>query len=125
MIHDLRDTRCTTFELGIRTFARKIPKRDNVFITPNFLQNFDFFGGYEEKIVETKVVFAGLQLGILLLNEIDEISKFLWWRQEILMRQYKYEIHDFLEYRCFWGIYHETQEHPSTYQIHMLDNHRV
>lgn len=72
MLTDLLDHRCTTFELGIPTFARKIPKRDNVFITPNFLQNFDFFGGYEEKIVEAKIQYAGFQLGLYLLNEIDE-----------------------------------------------------
>ena len=89
-------------------FARKIPKRDNVFLTPNFLQNFDFFGGYEEKVLETKIQYAGLQLGVHILNEIDEISKFLWWRQEILMKQYKYQIHDFLEYRCFFGIFHQA-----------------
>ena len=35
-------------------------KRDNIFLAPNFLQNFDFFGGYEEKILEVKLQYAGL-----------------------------------------------------------------
>ena len=79
------DLRSTTFELGQKTFAKRVNQRDNVFLTPNFLQNFDFFGGYEEKILELKVQYAGLQLGIVIKNEIDEMAKFMWWRQEVLM----------------------------------------
>ena len=34
-------------------------------------------------------------------------------------------MHDHLEYRCFFGIFHETQEYPSMHQIYLLDNFRV
>ena len=60
MLNDLMDHRSTSFELGTKQFGRKINKRDNIFVTPNFLQNFDFFGGYEEKILEVKIQYAGL-----------------------------------------------------------------
>jgi hypothetical protein len=83
------------------------------------LKHFDFFGGYEERVLECKVNFAALQLGIIVLNEIDEYQKFMWWRQEKLMMDYKYKIHDFLEYKCFFGIYNENQkEYQSPYQLH-------
>ena len=48
----------------------------------------------------------------------------MWWRQEILMRHYKYDMHDFLEFRCFFGIYHETQEYPSPHQVYLLDTYQ-
>lgn len=54
------DHRCTTFELGVKIFGKKILNRDNVFLTPNFLQNFDFFGGYEEHILQIKIEYAAL-----------------------------------------------------------------
>ena len=37
ILNDIMDHRCTTFELGVKTFGRKVSKRDNVFPTPNFL----------------------------------------------------------------------------------------
>lgn len=97
----------------MKKFIKKIVPRDNIILTPNFLRHFDFFGGYEEKVLEMKVIFAALQLGFILLNEIDEYQKFMWWKQENLMIEYKYKIHDFIEYKCFHGIYHENQEYLS------------
>ena len=41
------------------------------------------------------------------------------------MQQYKYQIHDYLEYRCFFGIFHQAQEYPTLHAIHMLDQYRT
>ena len=60
MVDDLCDLRCDTFKYGVHKFGRKITPRDNVFITPHFLKHFDFFGGYEEKILECKINFASI-----------------------------------------------------------------
>jgi hypothetical protein len=76
IFEDIEDCRCTTIRDmgGIENLAHSLvidnyEMCSNIFVTPNFLQSFDFMGGYEYKILYTKVFYAALQLGIYILDE--------------------------------------------------------
>ena len=50
ILGDIEDPRCCSVAGTI----------DNVFLTPNFLQNFDFMGGYDKVVLDCKVGYASL-----------------------------------------------------------------
>lgn len=59
-VEDLEDGRSTTIKKfgGLNRFQWNIEQNKNVFMTPNFIQNYDFNGGYDEVILNSKVSYA-------------------------------------------------------------------
>ena len=41
---------------------------ESVYVTPQFLQHFDFDTAEDQHVLTSQVIFAGLQLGILIVN---------------------------------------------------------
>ena len=71
-LEDLEDGRNTYLKDNggeVELIYNKIERWENLFLTPNFIQNFDFNGGYDLQILNSKSSFAAIQVGIYLLNE--------------------------------------------------------
>jgi hypothetical protein len=66
-------------------------------LTPHFLEHFDFkIGGYDYGVLETKVIFAGLQLGIYLIDE-HKLNK------QTINLPIQTEIINQITFKCFFG----------------------
>ena len=101
IFEDIEDLRCTYKILHHDKY------NTNVFLTPNFRQNFDFIGGYDYTILNSKIMYAGNQLGIYLLDELVQNHKTLdkSEKQSLLMKRLHAQVPDETQvtFRCFHG----------------------